>query len=488
MSQALSLLPELWPIVISFLANPSVTGEMPFSSRSYRSSKWTLQCTRAIRTTCLVSRFHYQIANPFRFAILSFVVSEMDLEQKIPTLKQLALLLDEQPHVLKWVQKLFMGKQPSIRPTGQLDDHAIRMQEYSALVSRLHSLFQRMSNLKALHLIYMPITLPIHVKILQSQTLKELHLEGISFPDPVSIPSVGEFKAEGLNLEVFKWASPMTGRAEEAAVALIARLQNVVEMQCWTRDGATVPSIIERRLPNQVFQSLHALIITVPPGDSAAEGFMHLGLRSPNLKSLQLHRSYEETPRQLADRLEARGIGTQHFSSIQIFKGPLPLAVVFGKGRPIREFWIDGEVSPYEPQDETSTVDDLALLESKADITYLYLGVPKWNENDFVIVGERFPLLETFTYFQSGGTNQSVLIDWPESRETSLRMLRHVKRLGLSILGVQIVDITSGPVPAGLKYSQAVENLSQSNPALEYFWISGLGSWTRGSGWSMMPE
>lgn len=67
-------------------------------------------------------------------------------------------------------------------------------------------------------------------------------------------------------------------------------------------------------------------------------------------------------------------------------------------------------------------------------------------------------------------------------------MLRHVKRLGLSILGVQTVDITSGPVPAGLKYSQAVENLSQSNPSLEYFWISGLGSWKRGSGWSIMPE
>ncbi|KAG8965634.1 hypothetical protein FRC00_010187 [Tulasnella sp. 408] len=410
MSQILSLLPELWPLVISFLANPSVTGEMPFSSRSYRSSKWTLQSTRAIRTICLVSRFHYQIANPFRFAIISFVISEMDLDQKLPTLKQLVLLLEEQPHMTKWVQKLYMGKQPSIRPSGQHDDHATRMQEYSALVSRLHSLFQRMPNLKALYLIYMPITPSIHARILQSQTLRELYLEGVSFPDPVSIPSVGEFEAEGLNLEVFNWASPMTRQAEEAAVALIARLQNVMEMQLWTREGTTVPSIVERRIPSQVFQSLHTLTITIPPGNSAAEGFLHLGLRSPSLKSLQLHRSYQETPRQLANRLEARGIGTQHFSSIQIFKGPLPLAVVFGKGRPIREFWIDGEVMPYEPQDGTSTVDDLARLQSKADITYLYLGVPKWNENDFVILGERFPLLETFTYFDSGVTNQSVLI------------------------------------------------------------------------------
>lgn len=334
----------------------------------------------------------------------------MDLDQKLPTLKQLALLLEEQPHMIKWVQKLYMGKQPSTRPSGQRDDHATRMQEYSELVSRLHSLFQRMSNLKALYLIYMPITPSIHVRILQSRTLKELHLDGISFPDPVSIPSVGEFGAEGLDLEVFDWASSMTRRAEEAAVGLIARLQNVMEMHLWTQEGTTVPSLIERRLPNQVFQSLHTLTITIPPGDSAAEGFMHLGLRSPSLKSLQLHRSYEETPRQLANRLEARGMGAQHFSSIQIFKGPLPLAVVFGKGRPIREFWIDGEVMPYEPQDEISTVDNLALLQSKADITYLYLGVPKWNENDFVIVGERFPLLETFTYFESGGTDQSVLI------------------------------------------------------------------------------
>ncbi|KAG8943672.1 hypothetical protein FRC04_002572 [Tulasnella sp. 424] len=483
MSQTVTLLPELWPIVIAFLANPFITGEMPFSSRSHLKTKWTLQSTRAIRNACLVSRFHYQIANPFRFAIVSFVASDRNLDHKLPVLKHVVALLEERPHMVKWIRKLYMGKEPGIRPPGQNSEQVARVQEYSALGSRLHSLFLRMSNVQCLHLVYLPISPPIYFNILQSTALKKLHLEGISFSNLITVPSIEEVNAEGLDLQVLNWASPVSGRAEEAAVALIARSQNLVEMQCWTPEGTDIPSIIERRVPNQVFRSLRTLIVTVPPGDSALDGFLHLGLRCPSLKSLQLHRSYQETPRQLADRLKVRGIKARHFSSLQTFKGPLPLAVVLGKDRPIHEFWIDGEIMSYEPQDDTRTADDLALLKSKVDVTYLYLGVPRWDEDDFEAVARRCPRLETFTY-ESRSTDQSVLIDWPESREASFRKLKHVKRFGLSTYSMEAIRTSTERAPTGLRYNKAVENISQSNPALEYVWIGGAGSWTRGSGWT----
>ncbi|KAG8983698.1 hypothetical protein FRB90_005829 [Tulasnella sp. 427] len=331
---------------------------------------------------------------------MSFVMTHLDgrPEYKLPRLQKLVTFLESQPQTLTWTKTLYFGRlTPNSCHHWNEDNRKKRDEEYSALEPRLLVILLQMTNLSYLWLSFVSLDLSIVSFIARSRSLETLEISAPVQPDSSNAASISflrESGAEKSTLRTFRWSSHCTGQEEALAVILYSS-QNLTELCCWSPELA---SIISTRLPDQVFHNLRTLDLVISPQDSAIDSFLHLGLKYPSLITLKLSTDGLERPIQLLRRLEARGINSRDFPSIEIVGGPLPLVVVLTRGRRVREiraYCAEYGLPSYR------TVDQLALIESHADITSLYLGVSRWDEGDIEAVGRLFPHLENLEYIAS---------------------------------------------------------------------------------------
>ncbi|KAG8983699.1 hypothetical protein FRB90_005830, partial [Tulasnella sp. 427] len=201
-SASVDLPPELWSIVISFLAEQSPPGATPFSNNDTDINQWLLRCTQSIKNACLVSRFFHQIANPHRFAKMSFAITLIDgrPEYKLPRLQKFITLLENQPQTLAWIKALYFGRLATASCQWRDEaDRKKRDEEYSALKPRLLAFLLQMINLSYLWLSGVSLDLSILSFVVRSGSLETLEISAAVQPDPPNaalIPSLCKGGAE----------------------------------------------------------------------------------------------------------------------------------------------------------------------------------------------------------------------------------------------------------------------------------------------------
>ncbi|KAG8897144.1 hypothetical protein FRC00_004748, partial [Tulasnella sp. 408] len=172
MTDFTSILPvDTWLVVLEFLAVPVPRHNV---EGIYDEDSIILRSSPAIRAMATLSRFFYQLADPFRFREVHLAVHALeDPIEKYHRIKELLDLLDRRPEVKLWIRILSIGREIEIQGR-ERDDVDV---EYIALERRIHKVtseLRGLSELRCMHMVFTPTFLSA---ILQLPQLDDLELK-----------------------------------------------------------------------------------------------------------------------------------------------------------------------------------------------------------------------------------------------------------------------------------------------------------------------
>ncbi|KAG8912880.1 hypothetical protein FRC00_003573 [Tulasnella sp. 408] len=449
--------PETWLVVLEFLAVPLPRHHMEATSQG---DPIILRSSSGIRAMATMSRFFYQLADPFRFREVYFAVHHLkDPIEKLHRIKELLDLLDRRPEVKSWIRILSIGGEiPKIRiPGGKRDEFAA---EYIIVERRIHDVIPELrglSELRCRHMVFTP-------------TL---------FPAILQLPQL-----DGLELEYFQvirgLTDPTPDWMAEALVHLL-RLETLVELSYLPPQipilvgSASLVSTISNRIPEYVFKGLRKLNIVLNPTDTEVQGFVRFGTRCPSLVSLTIRWSNPRSRYLIGDQLRHRSLKQQPFPALQEFDGQLALASIFAQGRPVHSVECRSLRIRNDDEKGPIMISNIAALRPSVPLRVLRLTTAVWDEIYIETVAQHHTELEELVYEHWGREEMG----WTARLEDALGKLAKLQRLALKRGGTFFA-------PNNLTHKldedhQVIIKLRSLCPNLQRAELGWLGIWTLSS-------
>lgn len=355
--------PELWASIFNLLADPHefVDAMNRFEGRRHH-IVWNTEC---IRQLCLVSRAFFAIADPFRWEDVRLEIKTMDVQWQLPLINDFLDFLESRPQTLPWIRDLTLGRPKPNNWAGTTVEGG-HIASYTSLEPRLHQAVLGMSNLRKLALSYTSIPQSLFCEIASMPKLTTLQFGPIDItPEASSVSRVAYRPALPLG-HLFVHGNIASAASQEMIVQLLER-RSTESLTLWPplseESPGNIPllSLLTQALAVAAYSSLRALTIRVPLDEAELQQFIQLGTQCPSLSFLHLETIKES--KRVVDQLIVQGLTPRHFSKLETFWGPLPLAVLFAEGRPLHtvQMIYQGAVFRYEAAPDPIAQDVMAL-------------------------------------------------------------------------------------------------------------------------------
>ncbi|KAG9026301.1 hypothetical protein FS837_004651 [Tulasnella sp. UAMH 9824] len=402
MTDFTTMLPlETWLLVLEFLAVPLPRNNMATTSEG---DPIILRSSPGIRNVSTVSRFFYQLANPFRFREVNFAVHPWrDSKVKLYRIKELLDLLDSRQEVKSWIRILSVGRE-QVLPGGGRDGFEAG---YSTLESRIHKVIPELRGLRELRCGHMYFTSTLFSAILRLPQLDDLGVEYFEFvggpTDPTpdwSAVRQDESPLRRLTVKAFGPTLNIPPVAE--ALVRLLRQETLVELNYWPPPlpvgSVSLVSIISSRIPDYVFEGLRKLNIVLTPSDAEVQDFVQFGTRCPNLASLTINWNLINSQYLIGDQLRRRSLKEHPFPALQEFKGRLALASIFVQGRPVHTVDSRYMNSHIKNESGTAVISNIAALRPSVPLRVLRLITAVWDETYIETIAQHYTELEELVH------------------------------------------------------------------------------------------
>ncbi|KAG9041902.1 hypothetical protein FS837_011612 [Tulasnella sp. UAMH 9824] len=420
---------ETWLIVLEFLAVPLPRNNMAATSEG---DSIILRSSSGIRAVSTVSRFFYQLADPFRFREVHFVVHPWkDSILKFYRIKELLDLLKRRPEIKSWIRILSIDREQVI-PGGVQDDFEAG---YIELERRIHKMIPDLRGLRELRCRCISFTSALFSAILQLPQLNDLELERFRFlpgsTDPTPDWSAVRQDEPRLRRLTVKTFGPFlnTTPAAEALVHLL-RQETLAELNYWPSPlsvgWVSLVSIISSRIPDYVFEGLRKLNIVLTPTDAEVQDFVQIGARCPNIVSLTIRWKSIHSQYLIGDQLRRMSLKEHPFPALQEFDGQLALATIFVQGRPVHSVNNHGMNTRIPDERGPVVISSIAALRPSVPLRVLRLTTVMWDETYIETIVQHHTELEELVHEYWGEP-----LIWTAGLGDALGKLAKMQRLSL---------------------------------------------------------
>ncbi|KAG8897146.1 hypothetical protein FRC00_004750 [Tulasnella sp. 408] len=408
MTDFTTMLPaETWLVVLEFLAVPLPRHHMEATSQG---DSIILRSCYGIRAMATMSRFFYQLADPFRFREVYFAVHHLkDPIEKLHRIKELLDLLERRPEVKSWIRILSIGGEiPEIRiPGGERDDFAA---EYITVERRIQKVIPELRGLSELRCRHMFFTSTLFSAVLQVPQLDELELEYFQFirgpTDPTpDWSAVRRDRSPLQRLTVKDFQPPLERTTVAEALVHLLRQETLAELNFLPPrlpflgvGSASLLSIISNGIPDYVFKGLRKLNIVLTPTYAEAQNFVQFGTRCPNLASLTIRWGLKNSWYLIGDQLRHMSLEEHPFPALQEFNGQLALASIFVQGRPVHSVNSRDMDAINQVEQGTVVISNIVALRPSVPLRVLRLTTAVWDEAYIETIAQHHAELEELVY------------------------------------------------------------------------------------------
>ncbi|KAG9026300.1 hypothetical protein FS837_004650 [Tulasnella sp. UAMH 9824] len=463
--------PEIWLVVLESLALP-----LPNYVSTWKGSPVILKSSPDIRSLSSVSRSFLQLADPYRFQEVHFVVDRFKPStQKILQIEELLCLLERRPGVKLWIRTLSIGLNDGARAGATNFE-----KEYLALEPKIQKVVPELRRLRLLRCGYMYFSSSLLYGILRLPHLEILQLGDFQFIQRTAdeTPSwIGQTESPLRSLTL-KSLGPLSTSMKEALIHLLQKT-TLVELTHWPslypdqRESRSVNLfwVISTHIPDYVFTSLQELDIRLPDSNAAIQHFVQFGARCPNLISLIIGwNSLEDSLKEAEDQLRRSSLAEHPFPALREFDGPLALASIFVQGRPVHSVISDIWYGSSSDESGTTMASDIAALKPSIPLRVLHLAAPEWNEADIEAIAQHHPDLEELVYNHSGRE----LMGWSTRLGDAVGKLAKLKTLTLEFIEYGVPQALSDKLSDD---HQTIAEIRSLCPNLQRANLGWLGIW-----------
>ncbi|KAG9018526.1 hypothetical protein FRB90_011566 [Tulasnella sp. 427] len=405
------------------------------------------------RTVCTLSRFFHQLANPFRFQEVNARLDN-GTATKLSQFRDLLDLLEAQSEVGTWIKTLSVGRDSQ---SFQMNNGSTM--ELATMEHRLHKIIPRLRNLVTLRCGFVTFSSELFLGILNLAQLRRLELEDFQVSDADHDPD----------------GDPNWSSIQQSGPSIRTITETLAELTYWPhlfpgfRPGTSLMWIICAYIPHYTFASLRRLHMMIPPSDTEVVRFVRFGEQCPNLATLVVSWNFLDTLSEMIDRLVRSGFGERHFPALEQFDGPLALAPLFTRGRPVHTVISDmfTQLGGTDRGGDAPTLaESIAGLKPSVPLRVLHIIVSRWSDTDLVTVAENHQGIEDLTYECLG--EQPMV--WSDATGAALRKMTKLKRLTLDNAVNDVPEEEDGSHPLA-------SNMLKACSSLDLLTISWLGIW-----------